>query len=67
MIECDEIISVMDIVSTKTTNSIATNIPKTCHNKNSKKLSYVAYSFISDHITIDNYNYLLSLCKTKKH
>ena len=42
MIECDEIISVMDIVSTKTTNSIATNIPKTCHNKNSKKLSYVA-------------------------
>ena len=37
MIECDEIITVMDIVSKKTTNIIATNITSTalinCHNK----------------------------------
>ena len=26
----------------------------------------ILHSFISDHITIDNYYYLLSLCKTKK-
>ena len=37
MIECDEIITVMDIVSTKMTNTIATNVTSTtsinCHSK----------------------------------
>ena len=33
MIECDEIISVMDIVSTKKTNTIATNVSINCHTK----------------------------------
>ena len=33
MIECDKIISVMDIASTKMTNTIATNATKNCHSK----------------------------------
>ena len=37
MIPCDEIISVMGIVSPKKTNTIATNIEKSCH---SKKVRY---------------------------
>ena len=43
---CDEIISVMNIISTKVTNTI-----------------YFAHSFISDHITINNYYYSLSVSK----
>ena len=43
---------------------------KYCFNKlswyKSKKLLYFTHSFISYHITIANYYYLLSLCKTKK-
>ena len=33
LIEHDEIRSVMDIVSTKTTNTMATNVPISCHSK----------------------------------
>ena len=33
VIACDEIISVMDIASTKMTNTIATNVSVNCHNK----------------------------------
>ena len=33
MITCDEIISVMDIISTKMTNTTATNVTKNCHSK----------------------------------
>ena len=33
VITCDEIISVMDIVSTKLENSIITNVTKNCHSK----------------------------------
>ena len=33
----------------------------------SKRLFYFAHSFISNHITIGNYYYLLSLCKTKRY
>ena len=77
MTECDEIIIVIDNVSTKKTNFIVTEkintIPTNLtsiasinyHSKKSKKSLYFAYSFISDHITIDKYYYLLSLCKTK--
>ena len=77
MIECIEIVIVMDIVSTKKsniiatkeTNTIATNITSTdsinCNSKKNNRLLYFAKSFISDHITIDNYYYLLSLYKTK--
>ena len=60
--ECDGIIIVMDIVSTKKTNTIATNVTSTA-----SILLYFAYSFISDHININNYYYLLSLCKTKRY
>ena len=34
MIVCDEIISVMDTVSTKITNTIATNVTQNYHSKN---------------------------------
>ena len=54
---CDEIIIVMDIVSTKKTNAVATNVPST---------SSIG-SFISDHVNVDNYCYLLLLCKTKSN
>ena len=37
MIPCDEIISFMDIVSTKKTNTIATNMSINCH---SEKVRY---------------------------
>ena len=33
MIACDEIISAMDIVSTKMIHTIATSVTKTCHSK----------------------------------
>ena len=53
-IKCDEFIFVMDIVLTKMTNTKATNVSKKCQSKKVRVL-YFAYSFISDHITIDNY------------
>ena len=64
--ECDKIVIVMDNLSTKRTITIArkkANVTNTvsinCHSKKSKRLLYFAYGFISDHITIDNYYYLL--------
>ena len=33
MIACHEIISVIDVVSTKVTNSITTNVTRNCHSK----------------------------------
>ena len=61
----------MDIVSTKVINTIAAIATSTesinCHNKKVRyKIDcYLFHTvFISDHITIDNYYYLLSLCKT---
>ena len=63
--ECDKIVIVMDNVSTKKTNTIATkkisaiatNFTKiasiSCHSKRVRDF-YFAHSFISDHITIDN-------------
>ena len=42
-------------------NYIETNVASiasiNCHSKKSKRLLYFAYSFISDHITIENYYY----------
>ena len=53
------------------TNTIATNVTSAtsinCHSKKSKRLLYFANSFLSDHITIDNYYYLLLLCKAKRY
>ena len=67
--ECAKIIIVMDNVLTKKTNSIATNVTSTasvnCHIKKSKRLLYFAQSSISNHITINNYYYLLLSCKGK--
>ena len=60
VIACDQIISVTDIVSKKMKNIAATNVIKNRHSKKSRRLLYFAYSFISDHITIDNCYYLLS-------
>ena len=57
-------------IPTKMTNTIATNITSTasinCCSKKIMRLLYFAHSFISDHSTIDNCYYVLSLCKTKK-
>ena len=59
----------MDIVSTNAGNTMETNIASTASiNYNDKKVRYkidcyILYRFISDHITIDNYYYLLSLYK----
>ena len=57
--ECDKIMIAMDNVSTKKTNTIATNVTNTasinCHNKKNKRLLYFAHRFISSHI--DNYYY----------
>ena len=59
--ECDKIIVAMDIVSTKKTNAIVTNVKSTasinCHNKKVRDC----------YITIDNYYYLLLLWKTKMY
>ena len=69
--ECDDIIFVMDIVSTKKRNTIATNVTSTasinCHSKKVRDW-YILHTFclISDHITIENY-YYLQLCKTKRY
>ena len=52
VIEYDEIMIAMDNLSTKKTNTIATNVTSTA---------------CSHHINIDNYYYLLSLCKTKRY
>ena len=69
--ECDDIIFVMDIVSTKKRNTIATNVMSTasinCHSKNVRDWYILhTFCFISDHITIENY-YYLQLCKTKRY
>ena len=37
-----------------------------CHSKKVIDI-YFLYSFISDQISIDNYYYLLLLCKTKRY
>ena len=68
MIACDKTISAMDFVSTNVVNTVSTKVPT---NSGSIKVRYkidfyISHSFISDHNSIDNYYYLLSLCKTKK-
>ena len=72
----DEIKNVTDNVSTNVTNNIPSNmtytilanVTNTLTNPDGKKVRYkmnyyFAHSFISDHITIHNRYYLLSLCK----
>ena len=72
VIDCDEIITVLGIVSTIKTNTITANVTSSASiNYHSIKVRNrfcdFAYSLVSDHITIDNYYDLLSLCKTKMH
>ena len=59
----------MNIVSTKMTNFIATNVTSTALiNRHSKKVTdcYILNTVLfSDHIIINSYYYLLLLCKTK--
>ena len=71
VITCVEIISVMDIVTTKMTNTIATNVTKNCH---SKKVSYkidcyILHSFLAIKllliITIMCYHYTKNRLKQK--
>ena len=59
LIKCDEIVSVVDIVSTKITNVVATNVSINSDDRKGryKNDCYILHSFISDHITFDNYYY----------
>ena len=57
--KCNKNVVVIHNLSTKKTNTIVANAT-------SNRFLYFAYSLISDHI-IDNYYYLLSLCKTKRY
>ena len=61
----------MSIVPTKMINTIATNFASTAsinfHSKKVRDMLYLACSFISDHITVFDYYYLLLLCKTKRY
>ena len=70
MIECDEIITVLDIVSTKMTNTIATNVTSTasinCHSKK-LRVYYILYAILSVFIlpliiTIICYHYAKQKC-----
>ena len=65
VIECDEIIAVLNILSTKVTNTIARNVTSTasmnCHSKKVRDC-YILHTLISDPITIDNHYHLLLLC-----
>ena len=72
MTECDEIIILMDNDRQKRQLLyITTNVTSTdsinCYSKKRSGLLYFAYSFISDHIPIDKYYYLLLLWKTKRY
>ena len=61
----------MNNLSTKWTKTMKTNVTNTAsinfHSRKSTRLLYFTYDFISDHINIDNYCYLLSFCKTKRY
>ena len=66
MNDWDEIIdNVMDNVSTKMTNGTSTD-SKNCRSKKVRDC-YFTCSFISHPITVDNYYYLLLLCKTNRY
>ena len=69
MIESDEIITVMDIVSTKMTNATTANVTSTasisCHSKKVRDCYILHTVLFIDHITIDNYYYLLLLCRKR--
>ena len=76
VMECDEIITVMDIVSTKMTNTIATNVTSSasinCHSKRVRDCYILHKVFLAIILLIlmilinDNCYFLLSLCKTKR-
>ena len=61
MTESDEIINLVDIVSAKKTNTIATNVTST-ELTNCQRKRY----FVGNHITVGNYYYLLLSCKTRR-
>ena len=71
VILCDEIINVINSISTNMKNSISTTVMSTMlikfYNKKARykmTLLYFAHVLVSDHITIYNRYYLLSLYKT---
>ena len=54
-------------IATKSTNTIATNVTSAASKFTSKRLLYFSHSFISDQVIIDNYYYLLLICKSKRY
>ena len=59
MTECDDVIFVMDNVSTKKTNTVATKIASNasinCHSKNVRDCHVLHTVLFNNHITNDNY------------
>ena len=66
--ECDKIIIDMNNVSTKytITTIVTSNASTNCHTIKVRDC-HILHSFIIYHNTIENYYYLLSLCKTKRY
>ena len=66
--ECDKIIIDMNSVSTKYTIAtiVTSNASTNCHTIKVRDC-HILCSFIIYYNTIDNYYYLLSLCKTKRY
>ena len=54
-------------IARKKTNTIATNVTSAASKFKSKRLLDFAHSFISVYVIIDNYYYLLLLCKSKRY
>ena len=65
VIECDEVITVMDIASTKKTNTVATNVTSTasinCHSKKVRDC-YILHTVLLVIITIICYNFAKKIC-----
>ena len=68
MNECDKIMIDMNNVSTKYTIAtiVTSNASTNCHTIKVRDC-HILRSFIIYHNTIENYYYLLSLCKTKRY
>ena len=64
VILCDKVINAVYNVSSNVANTIPTNMKNTISTIAASTLSINIDKFISDHTTINNHYYLLSICKT---
>ena len=63
VILCGKVINAVDNVSPNVANTIPTNMKNTISTIVASTLSINTNNFISDHTTINNHYYLLSICK----